>query len=307
MKPLEILDDLYFIERGLLNGNHFVYRSKQPVLIDTAYKSGFNETEKAINKSGVNVEDVSLIINTHCHCDHIGGNKLIQERSGCNIAMHEIGRHFINTKNSWSTWWKYYNQEADFFDCTISLLDDEIINIGPFEFLVIHTPGHAVDGIVLYNKKHKILLSSDTLWEKDMAVMTLRIEGSDALFNMRDSLEKISSLDVDTVYPGHGSPFSDFAAAIDRAKSRIKRFMDEPESLGNDLLKKIMVYTLMMNPDFKEDYFYDYLMGTFWYRETVDLYFNGQFENKYHEILKQFMSRGVVVLKKGLFSTTVKP
>jgi len=88
MAENEILKDLFFIERGFLNGNHFVYRSDTPVLIDTGYISGFEETEKSITQLGVNLPDISLIINTHTHCDHIGGNNRIQQKSGCDIALH---------------------------------------------------------------------------------------------------------------------------------------------------------------------------------------------------------------------------
>ena len=66
----EVLKDLFFIERGYLNANHFVYRSRSPVLIDTGYIADFGETEKLIANLGVNLADVSLIINTHTHCDH---------------------------------------------------------------------------------------------------------------------------------------------------------------------------------------------------------------------------------------------
>jgi glyoxylase-like metal-dependent hydrolase (beta-lactamase superfamily II) len=158
MQPVEIIKDLFFIERGFLNANHFVYQSENPTLIDTAYIADFDETAGLIAQLGVNLSDVQLIISTHCHCDHIGG-----------------------TRDDWATWWKYYSQEAAFFDCTIELNDGDVLSIGPHEFEVIHTPGHAAEGIVLYNRKERLLISSDTLWENDMAVMTLRIEGSAAL------------------------------------------------------------------------------------------------------------------------------
>ncbi|MCP4628164.1 MAG: MBL fold metallo-hydrolase [bacterium] len=47
---------------------------------------------------GVNLSDISLIINTHTHCDHIGGNQIIQQKSGCDIALHKVGRYFIDTQ-----------------------------------------------------------------------------------------------------------------------------------------------------------------------------------------------------------------
>jgi len=303
----EILEDLFFIERGYLSGNHFVYRSKAPILIDTGYISDFNETDRSITRLGVNLSDISLIVNTHTHCDHIGGNKIIQQKSGCDIALHKAGKYFIDAKDDWSTWWRYYNQEADFFKCTQALEDGEIIAVGPHKFQVIYTPGHASDGIVLYNSREKILISSDTLWESDVAVMTLRVEGSMALFHMRESLQKLESLDVKMVYPGHGRPFDDIKRAISKSKEKIERYLLHRETVGDDLIKKIMVYTLLMKKTIKEKAFFPYLMDTYWFKETVDLYFNGEYEKKYNEIMNTFLGRGVIKRKNGDMFTTIKP
>lgn len=303
----EIMKNLFFVERGYLNGNHFVYRAEHPVLIDTGYVSDFNITEKIITSLGVNIEYVRRIISTHCHCDHIGGNRLIQDRSGCDIAMHKIGKHFIDTKDDWSTWWIYYHQKADFFNCTQTLEDGDVISIGPHEFQVIYTPGHSADGIVLYNPKEKVLLSSDILWQNDLPVITIRIEGSRTLFSFQESLEKIESLDVNRVYPGHGKPFTRFKDAVASCKDKLSRYMEHPERIGTDLLKKIMIYTLMMHLSVQADTFFDHLMETWWFKETVDLYFNKDYETKYQQILESFLARGLVKQKEGQFFTTVKP
>ena len=307
MKPIEILEDFFFMERGYLNGNHFACRSAKPVLIDTAYISDFNETARLINAIGIDLSNIGLIINTHSHCDHIGGNRIIQEQSGCDIALHKIGKYFIDTQDDWSTWWRYYNQQADFFQCTQALEDGETIAVGPHEFQVIYTPGHASDGIVLYNRKEKMLISSDTLWEKDTAVMTLRVEGSVALFNMMNSLEKIESLDVKTVYPGHGGPFTNVKDALSKNKKKIERFIHHPESLGSDLLKKIIIYTLLMQGFVEQETFFDQLMKTHWFKETVDLYFSGEYNVKYNEIMQNFIKREIVMQENGKLYTTVKP
>ena len=307
MKPVEISNDLFFIERGYLNGNHFVYRSKEPVLIDTAYISGFDETERLINTLDIDLSDISLIISTHCHCDHIGGNRIIQEKSGCDIALHKIGKHFIDTQDDWSTWWRYYNQEADFFNCTRALEDGEIVAVGPHKFQVIYTPGHAADGIVLYNEEEKVLISSDTLWENDMAVMTIRVEGSAAIFKMMESLEKIESLDVKIVYPGHGRPFTNIKEAISKSKKKIERYINNRELIGLDLLKKIIIYTLLMRKIVVREEFFDQLMKTHWFKETIELYFSEEYEVKYNEIMQDFIQREIVKQKDGKLFTTVKP
>ena len=307
MPALEIMNDLFFIERGFLNANHFVHRSEKPILIDTGYTADFDVTELLIKDIGVNLSHTHLIISTHTHTDHIGGNKIVQDRSGCGIALHKVGKYFMDTQDDWATWWKYYNQDADFFNCTRALDDGDFIPIGPHEFQVIYTPGHSADGIVLYNPKEKALLSSDTLWQNALPVITIRIEGSRALFSLKESLEKIESLNVERVYPGHGKPFIRFKEAVSLCKGKIDLYLKHPEHIGTDLLKKIMIYTLMMHLSVQADTFFDHLMGTWWFKETVDLYFDKAYETKYQQILKSFLERGIVKQKGGQLFTTVKP
>jgi hydroxyacylglutathione hydrolase len=303
----EIMDNLFFIERGYLNGNHFVYRCEKPVLIDTAYVADFTQTEKLITDLGVDLPSVGLIVNTHCHCDHVGGSKIIQDRSGCDVAMHRIGKYFVDTHDDWSTWWRYFDQEAEFFDCTKGLDHGDTIELGPHRFEVLYTPGHSADGIVLYNQKERILISSDALWENDMAVMNIRIEGSRACFDMLASLQKLELLDVRAVYPGHGRPFQDFSGAIAQTKTRLKSFMENPKKIGNDLIKKIIIYTLLMRKSVDDESFFQRLLDTYWFRETIDLYFSGDYRTKYDQIMKAFIRRGIVKSRDGKLITTVRP
>lgn len=307
MTTTEVLNDLFFIERGYLNANHLVFRSDNPILIDTGYIADFKDTALLIDSLGVNLQDTQLIVTTHCHCDHIGGNHAIQKISGCDIIQHELGKHFIETRNDRATWWGYFNQAAEFFTPTGSLQDGQNLSIGPHRFEVIHTPGHAADGIVLYNREAKLLISSDALWEYDMAVHTVRIEGSAAVYNTRKSLQHLSQLDVETVCPGHGSLFTDFKGALDRAQKRIQRFLDEPERVGDDLLKKIMVYTLLMKHKVRVDEFFSLLLGAVWFKETVDYYFRGKYKDKYRETLEALCDKGVVENRDHYHYTTVRP
>ena len=67
-----MMKNLFFIERGYLNGNHFAYRAERPILIDTGYLGDFPITEHLLQKVGIDLDRTSLIISTHTHCDHIG-------------------------------------------------------------------------------------------------------------------------------------------------------------------------------------------------------------------------------------------
>lgn len=304
---IQMLPDFFFIQRGYLNANHFVYRGKNPTLIDTGYISDFSDTQACLAKLGVDLKKIRMIISTHCHCDHIGANRILQNLSNCDIALHRIGKHFIETRDDWSTWWRYYNQEAEFFRPTVTLEDGDEIRIGAYGFRVFHTPGHSADGIVLYHPEEGILISSDSLWENDIAVMTLRVEGSAALFSHLNSLKKLESLEVTTVYPGHGSPFRNAGEAIRKARKRVESYFLENEKIGKDLLKKIFIYTLLMKRGVDEDLFFGNLMEAVWFRETVDLYYAGNYDRTYQRILGELMQRDLVRKQSNRLITMVLP
>jgi len=306
-KPVEILPGLFFILRGYLNANHFALRSERPVLIDTGYLGDWDQTEDILTSLGLDLNQVSLIINTHTHCDHVGGNHAIQERSGCDIALHPRGARYIRNKDDRSPWWSYYQQEAAFFQPTHILEDGQVVRVGPHAFEVIHTPGHASDGIVLYNRQTRILLSSDTLWEQDFPVMTLAVEGDGAIETMMASLEKIADLEVDQVYPGHGAPFDDFQSALQRATTRLERFQADPCRMGWDVIKKIFVYTIMMKRRVAIDTFFDQLMQTDWFPDTVDRYFSRDYRSIYDQVITEFHQRHIIKINGHDWVTTVRP
>jgi len=133
------------------------------------------------------------------------------------------------------------------------------------------------------------------------------VEGSAALLQVMEALEKISALDVRGVYPGHGRPFTDIKGAIVRSRKKVNSYMREKERIGEDLLKKITIYTLLMKKEVKENSFFSYLMATHWFRETVDHYFNREYEIKYNELIDGFVRKGIIVQKKGRLFTTVLP
>ena len=74
-----------------------------------------------------------------------------------------------------------------------------------------------------------------------------------------------------------------------------------------DLLKKIMIYTLLMHGSVDEARFFEQLMGTFWFRETVDMYFTGEYEAKYDDVMKGLFNRDLVRRRGSRIYSTVKP
>ena len=302
---VEIAENLFFVQRGWLNANHFVFNGRQKVLIDTGYISDFEETKRFVQDLGVDLREVDRIVSTHSHCDHIGGNKRIQDLSRCKIAMHKIDKFFINSKDDWATWWRYYDQEAEFFQVVISLEEGDCVFLDELKLEVIHTPGHGAGMIALYSPKEKFLISSDALWDGDLGVLTIRVEGSIAPFLALNSLEKLSTLGVDRIYPGHGPPIIEPKVAIQKCREKLEGFLKDPSRIGMDQLRKILIYILLMKRGFTVDEFFDYLMGTHWFRETVDLYFGGNYERTFNQTMESLLEKGVVLIEKGKYLSTV--
>ncbi len=303
----EILPDLYFIERGWLNGNHFALAGPHMTLIDTGYIAHLNETIAILARLGISPERVERIITTHTHCDHIGGHAHIQKLSNCEILLSHIDKYFIDTRNDWYTWWRYYRQEAAFFRADTGLRDGDRIGVGQAVFEVIHTPGHASGGIVLFDRDTSTLISSDALWANDLGTMTPRIEGNMCVFQALDSLRRIESLGAKRAFPGHGPAIDDVPAALERCRARLNGYLVNPRTQGRDQIKKIVVYTLLMKGEYREDGFYDYLMASPWYPETVDLFFGGRYEQTYRSILEDLVERGAIYARDGFLKTGVKP
>ncbi len=307
MPPLEVLKDLFFFERGYLSANHLAWRSERPVLIDTGYLTRFEETLGLLRGLGLDPARLQLIVSTHCHCDHIGGNRRLQELSGCEVALHPLGLRYQENRDDTATWWRYYGQQAEFFDCARGLVHGDAVAVGPHEFRVIHTPGHASDGLALYHAGAKLLISSDALWEADMAVVTELVEGVDALHLWLEALERLEGLDVRLVLPGHGRPFTCFHEALERARARLRRYLADRREVGRDQLRRILVYTLLMRGPLGPGELMALLQRTPWFPETIAHYFGGGQEERFRETVEALLAKGVLVREDGRLATTVKP
>jgi hypothetical protein len=53
--------------------------------------------------------------------------------------------------------------------------------------------------------------------------------------------------------------------------------------------------------------FFDQLMKTHWFKETIELYFSEEYKVEYNEIMQDFIKREIVKQKDGKLFTTVKP
>lgn len=174
----------------------FDEESKEAIVIDPA---GDVETIQAM----LNILDahIKYIYITHCHGDHIGGVKKLQERCGGKILIHRNDAEGLNNPEISLT--EYIGMDKIELEADSRIDDEDLIHIGNIPFRVIHTPGHTIGSTSLYNEKEKMLFSGDTLFRGTWGRTDLPTSNRE---DIMDSItEKLLKLPDDTiVYPGHG-------------------------------------------------------------------------------------------------------
>ena len=184
-----------------------VLRGKRPhVLVDPGHihdelgEPCLDSLSQAMGKDGLSLDDVGLIIVTHCHPDHFEAASAIVEKSpaGENIlvALSREEADFCRNVGLCAALPEahllLYLKEGD-----LSLGTDNKLNIQ-----VLLTPGHSPGSISLYWKEKKVLISGDVVFFASIGRTDLPGGSPSAL---RESLARLSQLDVEYLIPGHST------------------------------------------------------------------------------------------------------
>ena len=156
--------------------------SREALVIDPG-----GEAKKIIDFICERQLNISQIVITHGHFDHVGANQKLKDATGAPILVHQADDFFLPLSES---------PRADRY-----LADGDIITTGNISLQVIHTPGHTPGGICLYGEKEKVLFSGDTLFYGTYGRTDLPYSSQS---DMERSLERLFKLPSETrVYPGH--------------------------------------------------------------------------------------------------------
>jgi glyoxylase-like metal-dependent hydrolase (beta-lactamase superfamily II) len=164
-------------------------------LIDPGSGLDIDYLKAEIKEADISMDDINKIVNTHCHYDHIGADKQLQDEYGYDIYMHPLDKKSVDEKLDDVT-------VATSFGMTTPDLDIKELNEGDMieGYEVIHTPGHTIGGICLCNAKS--LISGDTIFAGGNFGRTDLPTGDSG--QMAESILKIADLDVVQLFPGHG-------------------------------------------------------------------------------------------------------
>ncbi|MDK2893006.1 MBL fold metallo-hydrolase [Methanohalophilus sp.] len=175
------------------------------ILIDTSI-----DTEGLIKliEEKIPIEQLELIVLTHCHFDHTASVPEIVRRSHARVGIHKVDAKCVSDTEKSVAY--LFHKDAPAINIDEVYENGDVIDIGNGEKLeIIHTPGHTKGSICLYERKSKSLFSGDTIFSSG-GVGRTDFEGG-SVEELTKSIEKITKLDVEILYPGHGPITTDNA------------------------------------------------------------------------------------------------
>lgn len=141
------------------------------------------------------------LLNTHCHLDHVFGNRFVQKKYGLNLHLHPLEKPVLEyaptSGQAWQLPFDNYDGELVFID------EGDTINIGNEQLEIFFTPGHSPGSVCFYSHAHKFLIGGDVLFQGSIGRTDL--PGGD-FTTLEESIKtKLYTLPEDViVYPGHG-------------------------------------------------------------------------------------------------------
>jgi len=235
------------IVRDWLSSNHVLLEHEDGnVLVDSGYVTAVPRTLALLAASAaIDRRGVSLLVNTHCHSDHMGGNAAIAARYGCAIAIPEGEAPLIQDWDQQALLLAYADQRADRFRADELMKPGETRTWGNLPWQVLAAPGHDMGAVMLFSPEQGILISGDALWQNGFGFVMPREIDSAALPAARATLDLIASLEVRVLVPGHGEPFTDVAASLEGAYARLEKFERDPLRLASYAVKVLVAFLLL--------------------------------------------------------------
>jgi hydroxyacylglutathione hydrolase len=163
----------------------------------------YYDKEKEELKSFIDKEKLQpkILLNTHCHLDHVFGNKFISEAYQLTLQIHAKEEELLKMAPASGL---MFNLPFDNYKGELIFIKEgEIVSLRDDKLEVIHAPGHSPGSICFYCEKQKFIIGGDVLFYNSIGRTDLPGGSHDDL--VRNIKEKLFKLPGDVkVYPGHG-------------------------------------------------------------------------------------------------------
>lgn len=246
MSTPRLPDTLVVLERGWLSANNVIgLDGGEATLVDSGYVTHAAQTVELV-RHAVAGRRLARLVNTHSHSDHIGCNAAVQAAFGCRICVPAGIAAAVRRWDEDALLLAQTDQRSDRFIHDETLAAGDRFVLGELEWRALDAPGHDMDALMFHSAEARLLISGDALWQDGFGVQFPELFGHpEGLSATRATLESIGRLALDTVIPGHGAPFADVDAALERAFARLAAFEADAERMARNAIRACLTFNLM--------------------------------------------------------------
>jgi len=192
----------YFTFNPFQENTYVVYdETKECIIIDPGCYTEKERTELRRFITSEKLKPVKLI-NTHCHIDHVLGNKFASELWNLELYMHKEDLPLLENAGNIGKMYGLEDYEGSPYPKHF-LAQDDTLTFGESSFKILFTPGHAPGHICLYSKDNNLLIAGDVLFQGSIGRTDL--PGGDHSTLINSIITQLFPLSNETqVFCGHG-------------------------------------------------------------------------------------------------------
>lgn len=176
--------------------------NKESLIIDPGCLDT-HEEEQLKNFISKNELTVKAIINTHCHLDHVFGNKFCKENFNAQLLIPREDKFLLDNASKQAAFYGIQMNDSPEPDGYLDELNS--ISLGNSEFKLLFTPGHTPGEFCIYNETEKICITGDVLFRESIGRTDLPGGDYDTLMQSINS-NLLTLSDETKIFPGHGEP-----------------------------------------------------------------------------------------------------
>lgn len=221
---MELLPGIHLVD-GVSSNVFLVVEESGLTVIDTGMPGSGSKIASYIQRLGRRPEDVSRILLTHQHVDHVGGASDLRQLTGAEVAAHPLDTPAIEGKGRRELPKPALIRALFHFvvlprlrpvAVTHALADGDVLPVftGEGGLRVIATPGHTSGHVSFYLPSRRVLFAGDAYRHQSGKVVPAPAIFSTDVPEMLRSLRALGRLDVDASLPGHGDPILTGAGAL---------------------------------------------------------------------------------------------
>lgn len=235
-----------FFQRDWLSSNSLLLKDTETAyLFDSGYVTHADQLSVFL-RSQLSNQALNVLINTHLHSDHCGGNALLQSQFA-NLEVLVPATQF-STVTAWdenALSYQLTGQQCPRFRPTSSISAGDSIFIQGLNWIAYSSAGHDNDSLIFFQPDHGILISADALWENGLSVVFPEFLGGNGFENVARTYDLIESLSPKTILPGHGAMFKNVSNALGNSRQRLDYFATNPSSHATYAAKVLLKFKLM--------------------------------------------------------------